>query len=77
MLARLSWLTAGIVAVALAAPVWAQQYAPGEESTFSIIGRDPATGELGVAVQSKTIASGARTPGGVGGIAVMAHQAAS
>jgi uncharacterized Ntn-hydrolase superfamily protein len=32
---------------------------------------------LGVAVQSKTIASGARTPGGVGGIAVMAHQAAS
>jgi uncharacterized Ntn-hydrolase superfamily protein len=55
----------------------AQQYAPGEEGTFSIVGRDPATGELGIAVQSKTIAVGARTRGGKGGVAVFAHQSAS
>jgi uncharacterized Ntn-hydrolase superfamily protein len=55
----------------------AQQYAPGEEGTFSIIGRDPATGELGIAVHSKTIAVGARTRGGKGGVAVFAHQSAS
>jgi uncharacterized Ntn-hydrolase superfamily protein len=55
----------------------AQQYAVGEEGTFSIIGRDPATGELGMAVQSKTIAVGSRTRGGKGGLAIFAHQAAS
>src|SRR5215475_1987420 len=55
----------------------AQQYAVGEEGTFSIIGRDPATGELGMAVQSKTIAVGSRTRGGKGGVAIFAHQAAS
>jgi uncharacterized Ntn-hydrolase superfamily protein len=55
----------------------AQQYTPGEEGTFSIIGRDPATGELGIAVHSKTIAVGARTRGGKGGVAVFAHQSAS
>jgi uncharacterized Ntn-hydrolase superfamily protein len=75
MFARISWFTFVVVMVAQVAP--AQQYEPGEESTFSVIGRDPATGQLGIAVQSKTIASGARTPGGMGGVAVMAHQAAS
>jgi uncharacterized Ntn-hydrolase superfamily protein len=55
----------------------AQQYAPGEEGTFSIIGRDPATGELGIAVHSKTIAVGARTRGGKGGVAIFAHQSSS
>jgi uncharacterized Ntn-hydrolase superfamily protein len=55
----------------------AQQYAPGEEGTFSIIGRDPVTGELGIGVQSKTIAVGARTRGGKGGLAVFAHQSSS
>lgn len=77
MMARFSGITLVLLLLALVVPAAAQQYAPGEESTFSIIGRDPKTGELGVAVQSKTIASGARTPGGVGGVAVMAHQAAS
>jgi uncharacterized Ntn-hydrolase superfamily protein len=63
----------------LAAPplAAAQTYAAGEEGTFSIIARDPVTMELGMAVQSHTIASGARSPGGKGGIAVIAHQAAS
>jgi uncharacterized Ntn-hydrolase superfamily protein len=64
-------------AVLAGLPAAAQQYAPGEEGTFSIIGRDPATGELGIAVQSKTIAVGARTRGGKGGVAVFAHQSSS
>ena len=33
-------------------PLFAQDYDPDEMSTFSIIARDPATGELGMAVQS-------------------------
>ena len=71
-------LFVAIVFVALVASSGAaQQYAPGEEGTFSIIGRDPATGELGIAVQSKTIAVGARTRGGKGGVAVFAHQSSS
>ena len=60
-----------------AAPLAAQDYPPDHQGTFSIIGRDPATGELGMAVQSKTIAVGARTRSGRGGLAVMAHQSAS
>jgi uncharacterized Ntn-hydrolase superfamily protein len=60
-----------------AVPVIAQDYPPDHQGTFSIIGRDPATGELGMAVQSKTIAVGARTRSGRGGLAVMAHQSAS
>jgi uncharacterized Ntn-hydrolase superfamily protein len=63
--------------VIFAANVQAQIYAPGEEGTFSIIGRDPNTGELGIAVQSKTIAVGSRVRGGKGGVAVFAHQSAS
>jgi uncharacterized Ntn-hydrolase superfamily protein len=55
----------------------AQIYAIGEEGTFSIIGRDPATNELGMAVQSHTISVGTRTRGGKGGVAVIAHQAGS
>ncbi len=67
-----------LAALALvAAQAWAQTYTPEEEGTFSILGRDPATGELGVAVHSHTIASGARVRGGKGGVAVFAHQAGS
>ena len=47
------------------------------EGTFSIIARDPATGELGMAVQSKTLAVGSRTITIKGGVAVVAHQSAS
>ncbi len=63
--------------LALAVTAEAQVYAPGEEGTFSIIGRDPATGELGIAVHSKTIAVGSRVRGGKGGVAVFAHQSGS
>ena len=63
--------------LALAAPAPAQDYPPDHQGTFSILGRDPATGELGMAVQSKTIAVGSRTRSGKGGLAVIAHQSAS
>lgn len=75
MLSRLWWTV--LVAVLLPGAARAQIYEPGEEGTFSIIGRDPATGQLGMAVHSKTIAVGSRTRGGKGGVAVVAHQSAS
>jgi hypothetical protein len=54
-------------------------YAQGTEleGTFSIIARDPATGELGMTVQSKTLAVGSRTITIKGGVAVIAHQSSS
>ena len=66
-----------LLVVLVAGAAHAQTYAPGEEGTFSIIGRDPATGQLGMAVHSKTIAVGSRTRGGKGGVAIIAHQSAS
>jgi len=42
-----------------AIPAWAR--GAGLEGTFSIIARDPATGVLGMAVHSKTLAVGSRT----------------
>jgi uncharacterized Ntn-hydrolase superfamily protein len=55
----------------------AQDFDPNETNTFSIIGRDPATGELGMGVQSKAFAAGNRTITAKGGVAVVAHQSAS
>lgn len=49
---------------------------PPTVATFSIVGCDPAVGELGVAVQSKFIAVGAVVPwarAGVGAVATQAH----
>lgn len=68
---------ASLLILLAASPAAAQIYQPGEEGTFSIIGRDPETGQLGMAVHSRTIAVGSRTRGGKGGVAVIAHQAAS
>ena len=48
-----------------------------ETGTFSIVARDPTTGELGVAVQSKAFAVGSRVPTVKGGLVAMAHQAQS
>jgi uncharacterized Ntn-hydrolase superfamily protein len=74
----------GVVAVLATMICWvpasAQQrygFDPFLEGTFSIIARDSATGELGMAVQSRTIAVGSRTRGGKGGLAIFAHQSAS
>jgi uncharacterized Ntn-hydrolase superfamily protein len=50
---------------------------PALEGTFSIVARDSTTGELGMAVQSKTLAVGSRTITIKGGVAVVAHQSAS
>ncbi len=47
------------------------------EGTYSIIGRDPETGELGMGVQSRAFAVGYRTWTAQGGLAIFAHQAAS
>ena len=59
------------------APASAQDYDPDAMSTFSIIARDPATGELGAGFQSKAFAGGNRIFGAKGGVAVIAHQANS
>jgi uncharacterized Ntn-hydrolase superfamily protein len=42
--------------------------------TYSIVGRDPSTGELGVAVQSRAFNTGAAVPWGAPGIGVVATQ---
>ena len=60
----------------LAAPAAAQS-ALDDAGTFSIVARDPRTGELGLAVQSKAFAVGSRVITIKGGIAVIAHQATS
>jgi uncharacterized Ntn-hydrolase superfamily protein len=74
---RTTVFVAALLVAAGVTTVSAQDYPPDHQGTFSIVGRDPATGELGMAVQSKTIAVGARTRSGKGGLAVMAHQSAS
>src|SRR5215510_9648217 len=43
-------------------------------STFSIVGRDPANGDLGVAVQSKFLAVGAVVPSAKAGVGAVATQ---
>ena len=42
--------------------------------TFSIVARDPATGDLGVAVQSKFLAVGAVVPWARAGVGAVATQ---
>jgi len=76
MIRRMSLLPAIVFAIS-AAPAPAQDFDPNYLSTYSIIARDPATGELGMAVQSKVFAVGYRTWDAKGGVAVIAHQAAS
>lgn len=50
--------------------------ARGQPSTFSIVAADPATGEVGVAVQSKYFAVGAVVPWAKAGVGAVATQAA-
>lgn len=50
---------------------------PDAMGTFSIIARDPATGELGMGVQSKAFGAGNRAMTIKGGLAVIAHQASA
>ena len=76
MIARTFVLTL-ILAASFAAGSSAQDFDADYTGTFSIIGLDPATGELGMAVQSKAFAVGNRTVTGKGGLVVLAHQAQS
>ena len=54
--------------------VWAEFHQP-PISTFSIVARDPETGEIGVAVQSKFVAVGSVVPYAKAGIGAVASQA--
>src|ERR1700675_2475321 len=60
----------------LATPLAAlgQRTAVEPEGTFSIVARDSLTGELGMGVQSKALATGSRTITIKGGVAAIAHQ---
>jgi uncharacterized Ntn-hydrolase superfamily protein len=66
-----------ILLASLAAPASAQDFDPNLLATFSIIARDPATGELGFAVQSKAFAAGNRAVHIKAGLGVIAHQASA
>jgi uncharacterized Ntn-hydrolase superfamily protein len=66
-----------LAVLCIAAPSIAQDYDPDYLATYSIIARDPATGELGMAVQSKAFAAGNRAMTIKGGVAVIAHQASA
>jgi uncharacterized Ntn-hydrolase superfamily protein len=58
-----------------ALPVTAQDQVYEEElATFSIVARDPATGQLGECMTSKALAGGNRAVTALGGVAVIAHQ---
>lgn len=71
----LTWM---VMAVVLAAPAaTAQEYDPNMLGTYSIIAIDPATGEIGMGVQSKAFGAGNRAVSIKGGLAVVAHQASA
>ena len=59
-------LLAPLLFIVLVPPAKAQIDFAEHDGTFSIIGRDPTTGELGIGVHSKTVAVGSRTRGGKG-----------
>ena len=61
----------------VSAVISAQDFDPNYLATFSIIARDPATGEIGVGVQSKAFAAGNRAYTVKGGVGVIAHQSSA
>jgi uncharacterized Ntn-hydrolase superfamily protein len=64
-----------LIAAGLTAPLRAETPTPPKFGTFSIVARDPETGELGVAVQSRVVAVGAVVPYAKAGIGDIATQA--
>jgi uncharacterized Ntn-hydrolase superfamily protein len=52
-------------------------YDPDYTNTYSIIARDPATGEMGIAVASRVLAVGRNGSTFRGGVGVIVHQASS
>lgn len=65
----------GAVAAALAVLVAPTLDARPEPGTFSIVARDPVTGEIGVAVQSRAFNVGQGVPWAMGGVGAIATQA--
>jgi uncharacterized Ntn-hydrolase superfamily protein len=53
------------------------KYDPDYLSTYTIIGRDPVTGELGIGVASRVLAVGRNGSSFKGGVGVIVHQASS
>lgn len=71
-------LTLSMAAVAgMSAAIPPQHTISQPEGTFSVVARDPGSGELGMAVQSKALATGSRTITIKGGVAAIAHQSQS
>ena len=68
-----------VIALGLTAaePAAGQEYDPDMLGTYSIIARDPATGEIGMGVQSKAFGAGNRAVAVKGGVAAIAHQASA
>jgi len=62
-----------VAIVCLTSPAIAQEMT----GTFSIVARDPATGELGVGVQSRAFAVGSRVPHAKAGVGAIATQAST
>jgi uncharacterized Ntn-hydrolase superfamily protein len=62
-----------LLVVLLAAPAISQEMT----GTYSIVARDPATRELGVAVQSRAFAVGSRVPHARAGVGAIATQAST
>lgn len=80
-----AWAALAAVAGVVAAPGLAVAQAadavriddPNYLGTYSIIGRDPETGQLGMGVQSKAFGAGNRAMHAKGGLVIIAHQAAA
>ena len=72
-----TWLVAAALAVGAYSDACGAAAQNPPEGTFSIVARDPAAGELGMAVQSKALATGSRTITIKGGAAAIAHQSSS
>lgn len=72
-----AFLSAALIVLVIVRPAVGQAVDADAEGTYSIVGRDSATGELGMGVQSKAFATGTRTITIKGGLAVIAHQASS
>src|SRR5690242_9431916 len=66
-----------LLALALAAATASASAAEPPVATFSIVARDPATGELGVAVASRFFAVGAVVPYAKAGVGAIATQASA
>lgn len=62
------------LALFAAAPAFADKLPPRPAHTFSIVARDPATGQLGVAVQSHWFSVGAEVPWAEPGVGAVATQ---